>query len=70
VHGADDLLGVYALQINARDSEVGVTQLPLDHVDRNALSRHLDGMSMPQLMGGKAPANASLRCNPTEALAS
>jgi hypothetical protein len=55
VDGADDLAAVDPLEVDAGDAEVGVPELPLDHNERNALVRHLDGVSVPQLM----------RCEPT-----
>jgi hypothetical protein len=48
VNGADDFAAVDALEIDARDAEVGV--LALDHDERDALVRHLDGVRVPELM--------------------
>jgi hypothetical protein len=70
VHRADDFLGVNALQIDAGDPEVGVSELSLDRVDRNSLSRHFHGVSMAQLMGSKAPPNTSSRRDSLEGPAS
>src|SRR6266511_3789648 len=64
--GGDDLLGIDALQVDARRAEVGVAELALDDVERNAFARELERMSMAQLMGrepapvarfGSEPAN-------------
>ena len=40
--GADDLAAVDALQVDAGDTEVGVSELALDDNERNALVRHLN----------------------------
>jgi hypothetical protein len=49
VDGGDDLLGVDALQVDAAGAEIGVAELALDHVQRNAFAgehahRHLRGI--------------------------
>jgi hypothetical protein len=49
-----------SLQIDRRDPEVCVTQLPLDDVGRGALVGELDGVSMAQLVGGEAAPHAGL----------
>jgi hypothetical protein len=59
--GADDLAAVYALQINARDTEVRVSELPLDHDKRDTFVRHLDRVRVPQLVGREPPSHA---CGP------
>ena len=56
--GADDLAAVYALQVDARDGEVRVSELPLDHYQRDTFVRHLDGMGVSQLVGRKPPSHA------------
>ena len=53
--GADDFAAVYALQVDARDAKIGVSELPLNHNERDAFVRHLDGVCVPQLV----------RCEPT-----
>jgi len=58
VDGADDLAAVDALQVDARDAEVRVSELPLDHDQRDTFVRHLDGMGVPQLVGRKPPSHA------------
>jgi hypothetical protein len=51
VDGADDLAAVYALQVDARDAEVRVSELPLDHDERDTFVRCLDRVGVPQLVG-------------------
>ena len=55
--GADDLSAVDALQVDAGDPKVGVPKLTLDHDQRNAFVRHLDRMSMAQLVGREPPSH-------------
>jgi len=47
VDGADDLAAVDALEVDAGDAEVGVSELSLDYDERDALVRHLDRMTVP-----------------------
>jgi hypothetical protein len=58
VDGADDLAAIDALEADARDSEVGVPELPLDHDERDTFMRHLNRMGMPQLMRRESPSAA------------
>jgi len=59
----DDLGAIDPAQINRRDPEIGMPQLPLDDHDRDPLARHLDRVSMPELMGSEPPTNTSpYRC--------
>ena len=58
VHRADDLAAVYALQVDARDAEVRMSELPLDDDERDALVRHLDGVGVPQLVWGEPAPDA------------
>ncbi len=60
--GADDLAAVDALQIHAGDAEVGVSQLTLDHDQRNSLVRHLDSVGIAELVRREAAANAGAGC--------
>jgi hypothetical protein len=46
------------LELDAGDAEVGVTELALDHDERNAFVRHLDRVRVPQLVGRKATSDA------------
>jgi len=59
MHRADDLTAVDALKVDAGDPEVGVSQLPLNHHERNPLVRHLDSVCVPQLMWREAAPDAS-----------
>jgi hypothetical protein len=43
----DDLGVVDSSQIRGGDSEVGVSELALDHYEGDTLSRHLNGMGVP-----------------------
>lgn len=56
--GADDLVAVDALEMNAGDAEVGVSELALDHDERDALVRHLDRVSVSKLMRREPPPHA------------
>ncbi len=48
--GVDDLGVVDSTQVRGGDAEVGVTELALDHDERDAFSRHLNSMGVPELM--------------------
>jgi hypothetical protein len=48
--GVDDLAGIDALQVGRGGPEVGVAELALDDVDRDALTGEFDGVRMAQLM--------------------
>ena len=50
VDGVHDLGVVDAAQVHGRDPEVGMPELPLDDHQRDALTRHLDRVCMPELM--------------------
>src|SRR5918911_638402 len=58
VNGVDDLEGVDASEIDRGHPEVGVPELALDDVERNALTRQFDGVSVTQLMRCEAPTHA------------
>src|SRR5215211_8484628 len=60
VDGVDDLGVVDALQVDGRDTEVGVSELALDDDQRHALARHLDGVGVAQLMGREASSYAGV----------
>jgi hypothetical protein len=51
VDGGDDLGVVDPAQIPGRDRQVGMPELSLDHEQRDRFTRHLDSVSMPQLVG-------------------
>ena len=53
----DDLSTVDPLKVDRGDSEVGVAELALDHLQRDALSRHFNGMGVTQLMRREATAD-------------
>ena len=55
VDGVHDLGVVDPAQVHGGDPEVGMPELPLDDHERYALVRHLDRVSMPQLMRRKPP---------------
>ena len=55
VDGGDDLGVVNPLQIDGRDPEVGVPQLALDDVERDALVGELDRVRMAQLVRHEPP---------------
>jgi hypothetical protein len=50
VDGLDDLGAVDSAEVSGCDREVGVTELALDHDQRDPLTRHLNRMRVPQLM--------------------
>src|SRR5205807_8608614 len=58
VDGADDLAAVYALQLDARDAEVRVSELPLDHDQRDTFVRHLNRVGVSQLVWREPPSHA------------
>jgi hypothetical protein len=60
VDGADDLAAVDALEVDARDAEVGVSELALNDDKRDALVRHLDSVSVPELVGRESTPDAGL----------
>jgi hypothetical protein len=62
VDGVDDLRVVDALQVDRGDSEVGVSELALDHDDRDALASHLHGVSMAQLVWREAASDRCFSC--------
>ena len=56
----DDLAAVDALQVDAGDAEVAVSELALDDNQRHALAGHLDGVGVTELMW-REPAPHSCR---------
>jgi hypothetical protein len=66
VDGGDDLLNVDALQVDARGAEVGMPELALDDVERNALAGELDGVGVAQLVGREAAPHARLGGEPAK----
>jgi hypothetical protein len=43
-----------------------VPELALDDDQRHAFTRHLDGVGVPELVWGEAPANACSECRPPQ----
>jgi len=58
VDGANDFAAVYALEVDARDAEVRVSELPLDHYKRDTFVRHLNRVGVSQLVGREPPCHA------------
>jgi hypothetical protein len=59
VDGADDFAAIDALQVDACDPEVRVSELPLDDDEWDALVCHLDRVCVSQLMRREATAHPS-----------
>jgi len=59
-NGVDDLAGIDALQIGRGGSEVGVTKLALDDVDRDPFTGELDGVCVSELVVVPTSAQALL----------
>jgi hypothetical protein len=59
VDGADDLAAVDALEVDAGDAKVGVSELALDDDQRDAFVRHFDRVSVPKLVGREPTSHAS-----------
>jgi hypothetical protein len=57
VNDANDLAVVDPLEIHGGNPEVGMAQLALDDVVRNALAGHLDRVRMSELMRREPPPN-------------
>ena len=60
---ADDFGVVDSLEVDAGDAEVGVAELALDHVQRDAFASELDGVRVSQLVFVPTSAQAPL-CRP------
>jgi hypothetical protein len=58
--GGDDLLGIDALEVDRGRAEVGVTELALDDVERDALPCQLERVRVAELMGRETTANACI----------
>ena len=56
----DDLACVYTLEVDRRDPEVRMPELPLDNRQRDPFVRHLDGVRVTELMFVPTLAQASL----------
>jgi hypothetical protein len=70
VNGVDDLGAIDPLEVDARDAEVRVAELALDHNQRDTFVRHFDRMGVSQLMWGESPTDASCRGRVVQLLAS
>jgi hypothetical protein len=57
------------LEVDAGDAEVGVPELALDNDQRDAFVRHLDRVSMPELVGRKPAPDTGLGGRVMELLA-
>jgi len=60
VNGVDDFAGVYALEVDRGDPEIGMLELPLDYWQRDPFVGHLNGVGVPELMWREPSANAGL----------
>ena len=56
-----DLSRVDPLEVNRRNPKVGMSELPLNNRQRDPFVRHLDRMSMPELVRRESSADPSLR---------
>ena len=56
--GVDDLGAVDALQVHARDAEMGMPQLTLDDDQRHSFVGELDRVRMTKLVGREPSADA------------
>src|SRR5215207_2787172 len=66
VDGGDDLFGVDALQVDRGRAEVRVAELTLDHVQRHAFARELDGVGVAQLVRREATPDTRLSGEPAK----
>jgi hypothetical protein len=69
VDGLDDLGAVDALQVDRRDSEVGMFELALDDDQRDAVVSHLDGVSVSELVRRESTPDAGEDCGAVQSLA-
>jgi hypothetical protein len=60
VDRVDDLGVVDALEVGRGDAEVGMAELALDHVQRDALAGHLDGVGVTELVRGESAPDRGL----------
>jgi hypothetical protein len=59
--GVDDFAEVDALQVGRGGAEVGIAELALDDVDRDALAGQLDRVSVAELVRREAASDAGRR---------
>jgi hypothetical protein len=50
VNGVDNLARIDSLEVNRRDPEVRMSELPLDDRQRDPFVRHLDRVGVPELV--------------------
>jgi hypothetical protein len=55
VDHVDDLACVDSLEVDRRDPEVCMPELPLDNRQRDPFVRHFDGVGVPQLVRREPP---------------
>ena len=60
VDGFDDFAAIDALQVDRGDAEVGMAELALYDVERDAFAGHLDGVGVPQLVRREAAADTGV----------
>ena len=63
VDGVDDFGVVDPAQIRRGNPEVGVSELALDHEQRDPFAGHLDGVCVAELMGREPPSHAGYPSN-------
>src|SRR5512144_3105032 len=66
VDRVDDLGVVDALEVDRGDAEVAVAELALDDDQWHAFARQFDGVRVPELVWGEAPADAGRGGRPAE----
>jgi len=64
VDGGDDLLSVDALQMDRRPAEVGVAELSLDDIERDAFPREFDSVGVAKLVWREPPSDSRLGREP------
>lgn len=69
MHRADDPAAVDALEVDAGDAQVGVSELALDHNEGNAFVRHLDRVRVSELMRRESTPDTSCSSCVVELLA-
>jgi hypothetical protein len=66
VDGVDNLAGIDPLEIDRRDPKMGMPELSLDDRQRDPFVRHLDRMSVPELVRREPAPDASLTSEPSK----
>ena len=57
------------MEIDGGNAEVRVSELALDHVERDPFACHLDGVGVSELVRCEAPSHAGLLCKPVQVAA-